>query len=100
MCIQPQRKSLTQEETFLLLNVSLSLSLSLMYFSRRFLQTMEVNNQIQCYLCVYIAYLTNQAVMFPADGAVEDIDCVLVHTPAKTVWSGTVVAALTSRLCH
>lgn len=44
--------------------------------------------------------LTNQAVVFPADGAVEDVDCVLVHTPAQTVWSGAVVAALTARLCH
>lgn len=53
-----------------------------------------------CVYTVYISYLANQTVVFPADGAVEDIDCVLVHTPARTVWSGTVVAAFTSRLCH
>lgn len=38
--------------------------------------------------------------MFLADGAVEDIDSVLVHTPARTVGSGAVVAALATRLGH
>lgn len=44
--------------------------------------------------------LANQAVVFPADGAVEDVDRVLVHTPAPTVRGGTVIAALTPRLGH
>lgn len=38
--------------------------------------------------------------MFPANGTVEHIDCVLVHTPARAVGSGTVVAALAPRLGH
>lgn len=53
-----------------------------------------------CEFMLFISYLANEAVVFTADRAVEDIDCVLVHTPALTVRGGTVVAALTSRLCH
>lgn len=53
-----------------------------------------------CVNTIQTSYLANQAVVFPADGAVEDIDRVLVHAPAQTVWCGTVVAALTSRLGH
>lgn len=49
---------------------------------------------------LHIAYFTNKTVVFLADGAVEDIDGVLVHTPAQTVGGGTVVAALTAGLCH
>lgn len=64
------------------------------------LETMGVNDQILRVYTVHISHLANQAVVFPADGAVEDIDHVLVHTPARTVWSGTVVAALTPRLRH
>lgn len=48
-------------------------------------------------MCVYLA---EQAVVLVADGAVEHIDGVLVHTPPGTVWAGTVVTALTARLCH
>lgn len=44
--------------------------------------------------------LAEQAVVLVADGAVEHIDGVLVHTPPGTVWAGTVVTALTARLCH
>lgn len=47
-----------------------------------------------------LPYLTNKTVVFLADGAVEDVDSVLVHTPAQTVGGGAVVAALTSRLRH
>lgn len=64
---------------------------------------MVVYDLILNYLCayiLYISYLANETVVFPADGAVEDIDCVLVHTPAQTVRGGTVVAALASRLRH
>lgn len=59
--------------------------------------SMESSNAIHT---LHNSYLTNQAVVFLADGAVEDIDRVLVHTPAQTVWGGTVVAALASRLRH
>lgn len=38
--------------------------------------------------------------MLLADGAVEDVDSVLVHTPAQTVGGGAVVAALTTGLRH
>lgn len=74
-------------------------------FKDNFRETIVVNDQILYYLCayilyIYISYFANQTVVHPAAGAVEDIDCVLVHTPAQTVWGGTVVAALTSRLCH
>lgn len=48
----------------------------------------------------YISYLTNKTVVFFADGAVEDVDSVLVHTPSQTVGGGAVVAALTTRLRH
>lgn len=64
---------------------------------------MVVYDKILHYVCVYtvyISYLANQTVVFPADGTVEDIDCVFVHTPAQTVRGGTVVAALASRLGH
>lgn len=44
---------------------------------------------------LHIAYFTNKTVVFLADRAVEDIDSILVHTPAQTVGGGTVVAALT-----
>lgn len=53
-----------------------------------------------CAHTAYISYFANQTVVLLADGAVEDIDRVLVHTPAQAVGGGTVVAALTSRLCH
>lgn len=45
---------------------------------------------------LHIAYFTNKTVVFLADGAVEDIDGILVHTPAQTVGGGTVIAALTA----
>ena len=49
---------------------------------------------------VSILDLANEAVVFPTDGAVEDIDRVLVHTPAQTIRRRTVIVALTARLGH
>lgn len=51
-------------------------------------------------VALYASYLASQTVVFPADGAVEDADCVLVQAPARAVWSSAVVAALASRLGH
>lgn len=45
-------------------------------------------------------YLADEAVELPADGAVEDVDRVLVHAPAQAVRGGAVVAALTPGLGH
>lgn len=49
-------------------------------------------------LCAFVCYLAEQAVVFAAHGAVEGVDCVLVHTPARAVCGGTVITALTARL--
>lgn len=50
-------------------------------------------------MCVCV-YLAEQAVVLVANRTVEDVDRVLVHTPARAVWAGAVVAALTARLSH
>lgn len=75
----------------------------LLYSSALFISTSSVYQTRlfgSIYVNAYISYLANQTVVFPADRAVEDVDCVLVHTPAQAVRGGTVVAALTARLRH
>lgn len=56
--------------------------------------------QFYVWVCMYVCYLAEQAVVLLADGAVKGVDCVLIDAPAWTVGGGTVITALTTRLGH